>query len=205
MSAPATTTMIDAAEVTLGVTFPDSFRELLLRHNGGVVSLLGLEWDMTPVHNSSDSNGAVRTQFDIVQATAEARTWPGFPKHGVSIGCDGFGNHLVLLRGHGESHKLGSALHVWWHAVETLGGSSEIFYQRYCVPHGILRGAPNCKRTTDLGIPSSRSASNYGPAPRLVAYRRPLRSGTVDAKYVDGRTWLASLRCNRSEAPIYDT
>lgn len=126
MPFPTEFKFIEAAEARLGTRFPDAFRAHLLKSNGGEVEVLGLNWELAPVQDSTDHERLRRTAIDVVHETIEARKWPGFPKNAVAIGEDGCGNYLVFLPQKEDSQVLASELHIWWHEgseLESLGGS----------------------------------------------------------------------------------
>lgn len=81
---PSDLAAIESTETSLGRNLPSAFREFLLRSNGGQVELLGLVWEVNPVEQ-------------IVAITEDARKWPSFPRGGISVADDGFGNHLIFV------------------------------------------------------------------------------------------------------------
>lgn len=106
---------IDAAESRLGVRLPAAFRSHLLKSNGGEIEILELDWELAPVHDSSDQERSRRTALDIVHETKEARKWRGFPSEGVAVGEDGCGNYLVFLPSEKDKGTLDPMLYIWWH------------------------------------------------------------------------------------------
>jgi hypothetical protein len=106
---------IEAAEAKLGARLPASFREHLLKSNGGEIIVMDIPWELNPVFDTSDKEHARRTGIDIVKETASAREWRGFPPNAVSIGSDGCGNHLVFLPGEHDVSLFKPTLFVWWH------------------------------------------------------------------------------------------
>ncbi|HEX7708375.1 MAG TPA: SMI1/KNR4 family protein [Thermoanaerobaculia bacterium] len=121
------TKFVEAAERRLGVRLPESFRQFLLRSNGGEIAVLDLDWDLNPVHDDSDRERNRRTAIDIVLETTSAREWAGFPQNAVSIGSDGCGNHLIFLPDDADSSTLRAALYVWWHEGPELQFVAEDF------------------------------------------------------------------------------
>ena len=106
---------IEAAEAKLGAKLPASFREHLLKSNGGEVIILDIPWELNPVFDTSDKEHARRTAIDIVKETASAREWRGFPPSAVSVGSDGCGNHLVFLPSEHDASLFNPTLYIWWH------------------------------------------------------------------------------------------
>jgi cell wall assembly regulator SMI1 len=106
---------IESAEEKLGVKLPSSFREHLLKYNGGEINVMDMPWELNPVLDVSDKEHARRTGIDIVKETASAREWRGFPQRAVSIGSDGCGNHLVFLPIESDAAILKPTVFIWWH------------------------------------------------------------------------------------------
>ena len=85
------------SEQKLGVTFPASFREKMMKENGGSVATPPDAWDLYPFMDTSDKKRLKRTCNDIVRETAVAKEWTGFPQCAVAIGANGCGDQLVLM------------------------------------------------------------------------------------------------------------
>ena len=121
MSFPTTETCIDAAETALAIRLPRSWRDRLLRANGGEVELAEGAWQLFPVQDLSDRKRAGRTANHLVHETAVARTSHGFPADAVAIGEDGFGNYLVL-RPAAPGRDLEDQVYSWDHETGQLTG-----------------------------------------------------------------------------------
>ena len=87
-----------AAENLLGAALPQSYRQLMLRSNGGELEAVGDSWELYPVADSTDRKRLSRTINHVIRETAELRQWPGFPENALAIGSNGCGDQLVLLR-----------------------------------------------------------------------------------------------------------
>ena len=96
MPFPVEEKYIKAAEEELGVTFPDSVRASFMKMNGGEFSNGELDWDFYPFFDKSDRKRISRTANHIVRETMEARKWHNFPKRGVAMGRDGYGNQIIM-------------------------------------------------------------------------------------------------------------
>jgi len=118
MPFPVDDRWIQAAEAKLGVIFPEALRLRLRRENGGNVG--DSEWELHPVFDQSDRKRLKRTANDIVQETASARSWTGFPAAGIAIASDGYGNHLVLLPEEDGQPELSSLPYFWDHETGEL-------------------------------------------------------------------------------------
>ena len=106
---------IEAAEAVLGAKLPTSFREYLLKNNGGEMVIMGILWELNSVFDTSDEERIRRTSIDIIKETASAREWRDFPRKAVSIGSDGSGNYLVFLPDEHDVSSLNPTLLIWWH------------------------------------------------------------------------------------------
>ena len=129
MPLPTELRFIEAAEAKLAVKLPASFRNHLLKSNGGEVTVMELEWELNPVLDTSDKEHARRTGVDIVMETASAREWRGFPPRAVAAGSDGCGNHLVFLPDEHDATTLKPTLYIWWHEGSELEVAASDFSQ----------------------------------------------------------------------------
>lgn len=102
-------------ESKLGVTFPPRFRQRMMRENGGEIEIGDDEWKLYAFLDSSDQKRFARTCNDIVRETEYARSWDGLPPNAVAIGCNGFGDLLVLLKNSESESELGSIVYMWDH------------------------------------------------------------------------------------------
>ena len=84
-------------EQKLGTKFPASFREKMMRDNGGEIEAFEDTWELHPFFDTSDKKRLKRTCNDIVRETASAKEWDNFPTGAVAIGANGCGDQLVFL------------------------------------------------------------------------------------------------------------
>ena len=103
---------VQAAERTLGVGFPASYRRAMMRSNGGTVATEDDDWELYPIADDSDRKRLARTLNGVVPETQRARGWHGFPSNGVALGGNGEGDQLVFLV---NGQELGSTVFVWRH------------------------------------------------------------------------------------------
>ena len=97
MPFPVDEKYIQQAEGKLGVKFPASFRERMMKDNGGEVESPPDAWQLYPFMDSSDKKRLKRTCNDITRETASAKQWYSFPPDAIAIGANGGGDHLVLI------------------------------------------------------------------------------------------------------------
>lgn len=113
MFEPVEEQYVVAAEQHLGVTFPGSYRAWLLACNGGEVEVDGEWWDLHPVADASDPRRIGPTWDHVCRQTDLARLLGGFPAAAISIGEDGSGDRLVLMR---PEPEMPLQLGIWQHA-----------------------------------------------------------------------------------------
>jgi hypothetical protein len=112
---PIEETELVATEEKLGAKFPTSFRERMMRQNGGEINAGDDVWRLFPFLDASDKKRLSRTCNDIVRETEVAKGWRGFPHNAVAIGANGAGDHLIFLKQQGKDGVLESAVYWWDH------------------------------------------------------------------------------------------
>jgi hypothetical protein len=106
---------IQQAEQKLGVIFPKSYRESMIRSNGGEIATVDDDWQLYPIFDDSDRTRLKRSCNDVVRETSTARQWTGFPERGIAIGTNGEGDVLVFLPIDSDPKQLDCKLYVWNH------------------------------------------------------------------------------------------
>jgi hypothetical protein len=99
-------------ESKLGATLPASYREAMMKENGGEISTDEDEWEQYPILDSSDPKRLSRTCNDIISETKSCYGWNGFPAHALAIANNGFGDQLVFLK-NGDSYD--QTVYFWSH------------------------------------------------------------------------------------------
>ncbi len=84
-------------EKELGLLFPKSFKNKMMKENGGETRFQSIEWSFIPFFDRSSKKRLSSTCNHIIREICEAKKWNDFPKKGVAIACDGYGNFLILL------------------------------------------------------------------------------------------------------------
>lgn len=87
-----------AAEKALGATLPVSYRNSVLRENGGEFEAKEDEWQQYPITDTTDRKRLSRTANHIIKETESCRGWPNFPEHALAIAGNGGGDQLILLK-----------------------------------------------------------------------------------------------------------
>jgi hypothetical protein len=115
MPFPLEESHIAATETKLGVKFPSSYRQRMMRDNGGEVETGDDAWQLYPFLDNSDRKRLTRTCNDIVRETQNARGWDTFPADAIAIGANGSGDQLVLLKNSENESELSSIVYWWDH------------------------------------------------------------------------------------------
>ena len=98
MPFPVDSKWVAATEKKLGVRFPASYVNAMVRMNGGSVVAREGTWTLFPIFDASDRNRIQRTCSSVDRETLNAReTCYEFPRNAVVIGENGCGDLLVLL------------------------------------------------------------------------------------------------------------
>lgn len=103
------------SEQELGLEFPDCFKAKMTQENGGELLTEGDDWQQFPFFDKSDKKRISRTCNHIILETKQARIWDNFPKNGVPIASNGFGDHLILLPFDDNPQKLRPEIYLWEH------------------------------------------------------------------------------------------
>jgi hypothetical protein len=117
MSFELSEALLRRTEVLLGARFPESYRQAVLRHNGGERDVDGEPWELIPIHDDRSQLRAERTSEDVLGWTDEFRMWRAWPKGGISIARNGVGDALLFLK---EHERIRPEVYVWWHETGAL-------------------------------------------------------------------------------------
>jgi len=128
MGFPVDIKFVQAAQAKLGVKFPASFVNEMLKHNGGVATTQNDEFHLHPFFDTSDKKRLKRTCNDIVRETKSARNgWHGFPPDAVVIGMNSAGDLLILLPMADLADTLQHSVYWWDHET----GETELVADDY--------------------------------------------------------------------------
>jgi len=98
MAFPVDEKYISKAENELGVIFPESFRNKMMKLNGGGVEVLSDYFELHPFYDESEKKRIKRTSNSIVHETKVSHTHYGLPENLVVIGNNGGGDVLVYKK-----------------------------------------------------------------------------------------------------------
>ena len=110
-------TQLARAEKVLGARFPDSYRQAMMRSNGGEREALGDAWELIPIRDDSSQKRLSRTCNDVLSETDQFRLWRAWPQRGIGIARNGVGDALVLLQ---ENGSVRPEVYAWWHETGSL-------------------------------------------------------------------------------------
>ena len=113
MPFPVDEKYIIETELELNVKFPSEFKNRMKKSNGGELVADDYEFELYPFFDKSDKKRISRTCNHIGLETKNAREWDGFPKNGIAIASDGFGNQVILP--HNGDGNLKDEIHLWDH------------------------------------------------------------------------------------------
>lgn len=95
------------------------------KSNGGELIVSDeFEFELYPFFDKSYRKRISRTCNHISLETKNAGMWSGFPKRGIAVGSNGFGNQLILT--HKGNENLSDELYLWDHEtskMEKIGNS----------------------------------------------------------------------------------
>lgn len=114
MPFPIDEKFIKETENNLLTKFPDSFRNKMVKQNGGELLINDEDWQLHPFLDKSDNKRISRTCNDIVKATNTAKEWSNFPKNAISIGENGYGDHIIFLQFE-NNKELDNSVYFWNH------------------------------------------------------------------------------------------
>jgi SMI1-KNR4 cell-wall len=106
-----------AAERELGARLPESYRNAMLRSNGGELEANEDTWQQYPIADTSDRKRLTRSANHILKESEVCRGWPRFPQGAVAIAGNGGGDHLVFVK---RGQAFGPAVYIWSHETGLL-------------------------------------------------------------------------------------
>ena len=112
---PASEESIQETELVLKIKFPPSYREKMLRENGGELKLKEGVFHLIPVRGSGGGGetGAKAAAHDVVGATKEQKKNYTFPSDGTAFAANDAGDHLVFVKEYYHSDKLKNGVFLW--------------------------------------------------------------------------------------------
>jgi len=115
---------ITAAESQLGATLPTSYRNSMLRENGGEFEAMEEDWQQYPIADTTDRKRLSRTANHVLKETNQCRGWHRFPEAAIAIAGNGTGDQLVFMK---RGSAFDSAVYVWSHETGALAMVADDF------------------------------------------------------------------------------
>jgi hypothetical protein len=106
---PASEEAIQETETALKIKFPPSYREKILKENGGDLKLTDGVFHLIPVSTGAHEAGA----GGVVKATREQKKNYTFPSDGIAFAANDAGDHLVFVKEYYHSDKLKNGVFLW--------------------------------------------------------------------------------------------
>lgn len=116
MAFPTQENIILESENAMGCKFPVSFRNKMLKENGGEIEINDEIWWLFPFYDKTNRKTISRTCNSISKETEYARTFSGFPQNVVVIAKNGCGDFLVFRK---ENDRLENEVYMWLHDDHT--------------------------------------------------------------------------------------
>ena len=111
---------LQATEAEIGTQFPESYRQQMMRSNGGEVDAASDHWNLIPLRDTSDRKRLSRTANHVLVATKSLSGFPTWNENAVAIAENGTGDALVMIR---EGDQIKPQVFCWCHedgAVELI-------------------------------------------------------------------------------------
>ena len=106
-----------AAESQLGARLPESYRNAMLRANGGELEVAQDSWQQYPISDTSDRKRLSRSANHILKEMEACSCWPRFPGNAVAIAGNGGGDHLVFIK---RGSAFEPSVYLWSHETGSL-------------------------------------------------------------------------------------
>jgi hypothetical protein len=113
-----------ATEDEIGAKFPESYRQQMMRSNGGEVDAASDYWNLIPLRDTSDRKRLSRTASHVLVETKSLSRFPSWHEHALAIAANGTGNALVMLR---DGDQIKPQVFYWCHESGALELVAEDF------------------------------------------------------------------------------
>lgn len=118
MGLPTTIEMIRDEEIRLDCPIPEIIKSMLLENNGGSECIADGNrkevWNLYVVKDTRSRKHIIRSANNIERETISMLKWDDFPKDGVVLGTNGYGDQLIVRRG------LPSTIIIWRHETRLM-------------------------------------------------------------------------------------
>ena len=89
---------LEATESETGATFPDAYRQRMLRSNGGEVAAKSDYWNLIPLRDTSDRKRLSHTANHVLVETKSFSEFLTWHENAYAIAENGTGDALVMFR-----------------------------------------------------------------------------------------------------------
>ena len=113
-----------ATEVVIGARFPESYRQRMMRSNGGEVAAASDYWKLIPLRDTTDRRRLSRTANHVLVETKSFSEFPTWHDNAFAIAENGTGDALVMIR---EGNQIKPQVLYWSHEDGTLQSIAEDF------------------------------------------------------------------------------
>ena len=106
-------TFIEKLESELKLKVPEAYLARMKDENGGVITTREHEWKLFPFLDKSDIEKMIKTCVHIGIEIRNALAWDDFPREGVAVGKNVYGDLLFLLPERDQPGVLSEIIYVW--------------------------------------------------------------------------------------------
>ncbi len=101
-----------ATETEIGAKFPDSYREQMMRSNGGEINAGSDYWNLIPLRDTTDRKRLSRTANHVLVETKSLSGFPSWHENAIAIAENGTGDALVMFR---DGDQIKPRVFYWCH------------------------------------------------------------------------------------------
>jgi hypothetical protein len=113
MPQPADEKDIQETESTINIKFPATYRERMLKENGGDITLKEGIFHLFPFSAATGDASAKAGLPGVVKATKELKKIYTFPNDGIAFAANDAGDALVFVKEYYHSDKLKNGVFFW--------------------------------------------------------------------------------------------
>ncbi len=99
-------------ETEIGARFPESYRQAMMRSNGGEIHAMSDIWNLIPLQDTSNRKRLSRTANHVIVETRSFSQSAAWPENAYIIADDGTGDALILFR---EGRQIKPQVFYWFH------------------------------------------------------------------------------------------
>ncbi|HEX5772747.1 MAG TPA: SMI1/KNR4 family protein [Geomobilimonas sp.] len=90
---------LQKTEQEIGAVLPESYRNAMMKCNGGTVEVWDDTWELFPIFDQTSRKHISRTCNHILKETKSAQEWATYHENAYAIAGNGSGDLLVIFRG----------------------------------------------------------------------------------------------------------